>query len=345
MKKIYLCSLVLLTSGSLVAQTTTRLPLVEGLTSNTCGPCASWNGSYGPIIENNMPNDMNSPGIAVLKYQMDWPSPGTDPSFNDDANTRQGFYSTSGIPDWWIDGIANDGTQSQIDTRKATDAELFITSAYTVTGTTITVTVRIVPLVNLGSGNRLYIALANQSYSYSGGTNGETQFKHVVRKMLPNGSGTYLPALVANDTTEITQTYTYTVATGTPVQGSYDLWNSTFEVVAWVQKTTGTRQVQNASVAKMGSIGIEEGDNDEFGLVVFPNPGDEQSTVLFDAENENCSVVIFNNLGQVVFTREFGILSGRQRIEVDLSAFANGLYHVRIQSGQKTATSQLVIAR
>ena len=142
MKKYYMPVLGLLLAGSLSAQTTDRLTIIEGFSSNTCPPCQTWNAAYSPVLANNMPNDENAPGVAVLKFQMDWPSPGNDPSNNDDADTRRGFYGVSGIPDWKIDGDDNNGTQSQIDSYNAMPAELELEAAYTITGNDIEVAIR-----------------------------------------------------------------------------------------------------------------------------------------------------------------------------------------------------------
>lgn len=343
MKKIFtliaICGMALSSS----AQTTTRLPLVEGLTSNTCGPCAGFNNSYNPILSNNNPNDANSPGIAVVKYQMDWPSPGTDRSYNGDAEIRRSFYGTTGIPDWYIDGQYNGGSQSEINTAKANAAPLIINAAYTLTGTTIDVTVQIIPLVDLGNGNRCYIALANKQYNHTGGTNGESTFYHVMRKMLPNGAGSFLPNLLANDTFYVNQSYTYTVSS-LPAQGSFDFWNSTIEVVAWVQKTNGTKPVQNSTVVPEGILGIEEGDNDDFGMLMFPNPANESTQVVFDGNaEEESSIAVFNQLGEVVFQNNYGKLNGRQQIEINTSDLASGLYFVRINVGDQLATQSLII--
>lgn len=342
MKKIF--TLIALSGLALtsISQSTARLPLIEGLTSNTCGPCAGFNSSYNPIVANNNPNDANNPGVAIVKYQMDWPSPGTDRSYNGDAEIRRSFYGTTGIPDWYIDGQPNGGSQSEINSSQTSGAPCIVKAAYTLTGTTIDVTVQIIPLVDLGNGNRCYIALANKQYNHSGGTNGENTFYHVMRKMLPTAGGTFLPNLLANDTIYVNQSYTYNVSS-LPVQGSYDFWNANFEVVCWVQKTNGTKPVQNATIAPEGVLGVDEGDNDDFGMLMFPNPTTESAQVVFDGNaDEESSITVFNQLGEVVFQNNYGKLSGRQQIEINTSNLANGLYFVRINIGNQVATQSLI---
>lgn len=344
MKKFYLPALLLLGLGTANAQTTDRLVLIEGFTSNTCPPCATFNAAYSPILSNNAPNDEANPGVAVLKFQMDWPSPGNDPSNNDDADTRRSFYGVSGIPDYKIDGDDVDGTQSQIDSYSANPAELEIEAAYTITGNTIDINVAFTPLVDLGGGSRLYIALANKSYNYSGGTNGETSFSHVFRKMIPQDAGISLGFLTAGTEQTFNESYTYTLAGGTPAQDSYDLWDDQFEIVVWVQKSN-SKEVFNAAVASQGVLGVEEGDADDFGMLVFPNPVQDNATVAFDNNNEVVTLEVYNNLGQVVMTEQVTSMTGRQRVELNTTNLEAGMYFVKVQLGNKVSTTPLMVTK
>jgi hypothetical protein len=341
MKKLYISAIaILFSAASADAQTTPRTAIVEGFTSNTCGPCAGWNASYGPIIEANNPNTGN--GIAVLKYQMDWPSPGNDPSNNDDADSRRGYYGVSGIPDWFIDGDANDGSQSQINSYQANPSELLIETAYTITGNDLDIQVDVTPLVYLGAGARLYVAIANKEYNYSGGTNGESNFKHVFRKMLPAPNGAYMAPLTANVVQNYNYQYTYTV--GTPDQTNNNFWDNQIEIVVWVQKTT--KEVLNAGVAGIGVLGIEEGDNDDFGLVVYPNPASDVANFVFDGDGFNEVVVeVYNNLGQMVHNQNHGTLEGRQKLELNTTEFEAGMYFVKVLKGNTVATSSMLLAK
>ncbi len=345
MKKLYMPVIALLFTGAVNAQTTERLPLIEGFTSNTCGPCYSWNTAYSPVISANMPNDMANPGIAVVKFQMDWPSPGNDPSNNDDADTRRGFYSITGIPDWFIDGEANDGSQTQIDTYQNNPSELEIEAAFTLTGNTLDINVEFTPLVDLGGGARLYIALANKEYTYNGGTNGETEFHHVFRKMIPQDAGISLGFLTANTTQTFNESYTYSVASGTPAQDSYDLWDDQIEIVVWVQKSN-SKEVYNAAIAQEGTLGIVDGDSDDFGLALFPNPTNEQTSVVFDAiAGEQVSIAVYNTLGELVLTKNHDARSGRQRLMLNTAEFEAGMYIVKVQMGQSVATNPLMVTK
>lgn len=343
MKKFYLPALALVAMGmSSQAQTTDRLSLIEGFTSNTCPPCYSWNQAYTPILEANNPNAEGNAGVAVLKFQMDWPSPGNDPSNNDDADTRRGFYGVTGIPDFYIDGGANGGSQADIDNATAVPAELEIQAAYTITGNTIDVNVEFTPLVDLGGGARLYIAVANKEYTYNGGTNGETEFHHVFRKMLGNDAGISLGFLNANDTQTFNESYTYTV--GTPNQTNNNFWDDQIEIVVWVQRSN-SKEVYNAAIATEGTLGIADGDSDDFGLLLFPNPAQDVASVVFDGTGEDVVVEVVNSLGQVVVNEQYYNLVGRQRLQLDTDTYEAGMYFVRVQMGNAVSTTPLMIAR
>ncbi len=342
MKHIYTTFFALAIAGSVSAQTQ-RLTLVEGFTSNTCGPCAGWNNSYSPILEANNPNEGNTAGVAVLKYQMDWPSPGNDPSNNNDADSRRSFYGVTGIPDWKIDGEPNGGTQAEIDAANMVDSYLEIDAAYTLTGTTIDVELEFTPLADLGNGHYYFIALANKSYTYTGGTNGETSFKHVFRKMLPNAAGGWLASLDSGVTVTKSESYTFTV--GTPTQNDNNFWNADFEVVVFVQKKTGgSSDVLNAAVATEGALGIADGDSDDFGILLYPNPANEQTNLVFEGNgSDDVIVTVYDNVGKLVSSQNYGSLSGKQTINMTTSDMEAGMYHVNIQIGNRKANSTLVV--
>ncbi len=343
MKHIYTTLFALALAGAANSQTQ-RLTLVEGFTSNTCGPCASFNSSYTPILEANTPNEGNTAGVAVLKYQMDWPSPGNDPSNNNDADSRRSFYGVTGIPDWKIDGEAlAAGSQAEIDAANAVDSYLEIDAAYTLTGTTIDVEVEFTPLADLGPGHYYFVALANKSYNFSGGTNGETSFKHVFRKMLPSAAGGWLAALDSGVTVTKSDSYTFTV--GTPVQDDYTFWNADFEVVVFVQKKTGgSSDVLNSTIATEGALGIKDGDSDDFGILLYPNPTNDQANIVFDGNgSDDVIVTVYDNVGKLVMTQNHGSLSGRQTINMNTSDMEAGMYHVNIQMGNRKANSTLVV--
>jgi len=55
------------------------------------GPCAGFNSSFVPWCETHADD------ITLVKYQMDWPSPG-DPYYTEEGGIRKTYYGISAVP-------------------------------------------------------------------------------------------------------------------------------------------------------------------------------------------------------------------------------------------------------
>ena len=69
-----------------------RIPLFEHFTSNTCGPCASFNPGFQTLLDANNVNDMSNAKVGAIKYQVNWPG-SADQSFNADIGSRVSYYN------------------------------------------------------------------------------------------------------------------------------------------------------------------------------------------------------------------------------------------------------------
>jgi hypothetical protein len=72
-------------------------PLFEEFTSSTCSPCASFNSGFVPWC------GTNADDITLIKYQMNWPSPG-DPYYTEEGGVRRDFYGVGAVPDLYCNG-------------------------------------------------------------------------------------------------------------------------------------------------------------------------------------------------------------------------------------------------
>ncbi len=75
---------------------------------------------------------------------------------------------------------------------------------------------------------------------------------------------------------------------------------------------------------------------------LFPNPADNHLTIDLGSHNEEVQVNIADITGKVVYTT---LATDTQRVEVNTSEFAEGVYVVQIQSGDFIATKKLVIEK
>ncbi|NDC92393.1 MAG: hypothetical protein EB087_01605, partial [Flavobacteriales bacterium] len=193
MKKILLSLSVSLLVGASFSQQ--RLVLTESFSQASCGPCASQN----PALEALMV--ANPTKVVAVKYQVSWP--GVDPMNAQnptDVSARQGtYYNITGVPDRVIDGTNMDATQAAIDARYAVPSPVNMTVSHVMNSVSNTVDVIVTvtaPAVWNPSNTVMQLAMIERNITFTSapGSNGETAFHNVMRKMLPSPTGTAVTA-------------------------------------------------------------------------------------------------------------------------------------------------------
>ncbi len=200
MKHLTLTALAGLLSLSAFGQN--RLVLVEHFTQASCGPCASQNPALKVLL------DANPTKVVALKYQVSWP--GYDPMYlanPAEVDARVQYYGVTGVPNSVMDGSGPGSpgtivTQSTIDNRYNTAAPLNLTASHQWTPGYDSIQIGIF-IANAGTSTvssgaagslKLHVAIVEEEINYPSapGSNGETSFYQVMRKMVPNQSGTTL---------------------------------------------------------------------------------------------------------------------------------------------------------
>ena len=333
-------------SVNVASQSVQRKVLIEEFTSSTCAPCASYNSTFDPLLTSVNANGTGS-NIAAIKYQMNWPSPGTDPSYNPDGVTRRTYYGVSGIPDVFLNGRDPANSYSNNATNLTDEAAIpaFVTIDLNATysGSMLIVSGTVTPYAAFPGTHKLHIA-AVESYTYSGGTTSQSQYKFAQRKMMPNGSGITLTTLQDGVAQSFSQSYTF--AAGAPAQGNYNLWGAlaNVKVVAFVQNST-TKQVLQAAFVSQLAVGIDEANALDRRLTLFPNPTDGLMSLSFDLPSAtNVSFVVTDLAGKQVMASSRGFGSGEQRHNLDLSTLPNGSYLVQVSADGLTATRKVTVS-
>src|SRR3989338_59946 len=220
-----------------------RLVLAESFSQASCGPCAAQNPALTTLL------NANTTKIVSVKYKVSWP--GYDPMYNHnptEIDTRVDYYGISGVPDRVMDGTNMDVTQGAIDSRYAVTSPVSMTITHNIdpgfATADITVTIT-APAIWNPTNTVLQLAMVEKDIIFASapGSNGETEFHNVMRKMLPGTSGS---AVVASNFASAggSQTFTFTdVAIPSYI---YDLGELSF--VAWVQNNT-TKEVYQAGVS------------------------------------------------------------------------------------------------
>jgi hypothetical protein len=202
MKKVFTLTVILITLLLTFGTTNAgdRMMLVEFFTSSTCGPCASNNPIMTAFLLAQDPDK-----IASIGFHMNWPSPGNDPMYlhnPTDNNTRRSFYGVNAIPAGFFDGLisiplpySQTNLQSYFNSRKDILSPVTIIVRDSTYGDSVKVKVHVYcetylenPLVTMHMG----VIEENIHYSSPPGTNGETDFHWVMRKMLPSANGTQI---------------------------------------------------------------------------------------------------------------------------------------------------------
>jgi hypothetical protein len=77
---------------------------------------------------------------------------------------------------------------------------------------------------------------------------------------------------------------------------------------------------------------------------VYPNPNNGKFVVEFDLnQTQSADLMVFNNIGQIVSVNKFGKLQGINRVEMDLTDFATGIYHVNLITVNGVVSRRLLI--
>ena len=338
MKKLYFVAVGLLLSTLSYAQTT-RVPLHEVFSSSTCPPCV-------PANQNLEIIDAQANGsLKFVKYQMNWPGNG-DPYYNPDGATRKTYYGVTGVPYMVIDGTINRSAASYslsalnnyINTASSTLA-MSATLEYKAPRT-INAKVRIDALAETPGNNRVFIAIIEKKTTRNASTNGETEFHHVMQKMLPNGSGTFIGP-ITDLSAPILIDESYTFPSINKVEEFTDL-----AVVAWVQNYS-TKEIYQATYEQflLGTEGVVAKTNQIFSVNAFPNYG--QSKIYFNMLNtNNVQLEITDMTGKVVLKDDFGIiLSGEHDMVIKTGDLSAGIYLAKLKIGNETVVAKFPVIK
>ncbi len=240
LNKIVLVGILLLASASFGQ--VRRIVLMEVATNSGCGNCAVSN-----EIMNNFYKE-NFGGVISLRYHAAWPDI-SDPMYADnpvDNDARTNYYGVTYTPQYFMDGASKGAAddeermlsemQSELD--KGSPLWIDIYSNISPDSVKFTVSVKSFANFNIpGLKLRTSIIERLKHYDVPPGSNGETEFPDVMRKMLPDFNGLTLPPLSVGDSANYS--FAYPVASG---------WNwKDLAVVAWTQNDS-TKEVLQANI-------------------------------------------------------------------------------------------------
>lgn len=240
MKKIMclIIAILFLTTSVLTSQVR-KIVLMEEATNASCAPCAANNPTLQDFFESYYG------GVISVRYHAWWP--GSDPMYSlniTDNTNRINYYGISGVPNYMMDGTNNgvpgngEAMYNQMYERLPLQSPVKIYIDATVTVDSVYGIVAIKAFNNVTQSNlRLRIAVIERMkvYTTPPGTNGEKIFPDVMRKMVPDGSGTSISSISNEDS------LTFYFSTPTNAQ-----WNvNDLAVVAFLQSDASKEVIQS----------------------------------------------------------------------------------------------------
>ncbi len=260
-----------------------KLSIVERFTNASCGPCATINNAWYNAVTHEL---VNSGAISHIIYNGWWPGAG-DPMYllnQTDNTTRINYYGVNAVP--WIDVNGTTISTSQAALENAVNNGNASYSPFQITVAvnefsqsllkyTVTITRDPGDVTTFGNNVKLRFGLTEKTVAFSSppGSNGESVFYSVCRKMLPDAGGTLLTIPSPGESTDIVLEYVPTS------QFLSSVIMDSIRVVAFVQDDA-TKNIYQSFMAENYSSSVEQTSADVIGENTSPG---EFTTSVFNS--------------------------------------------------------------
>ena len=207
-----------------------RIPMIEHFSSSTCGPC---------VAVNQQMHTLTSQNEGKYTYTK-FPTSG-DPYNNFEVTQRVQDYGVTGVPNIFLDGRSKGSnylTQAMLDERLSAPAYADIRGAFSIEGDNIYVIADFMSYITLNNVVA-YITVNEKTTTRNTGSNGETEFHHILMKMLKSKTGNPV-SIKAGEYQRLEFTHNMSL---TNVEELNDL-----EVALWLQNPE-TQEIYNSHFA------------------------------------------------------------------------------------------------
>lgn len=282
--------------------------------------------------------------LVKVEYHLGLGGPDDDPLYFDnpvDANARAAFYGVTFTPYAFVDGRQGPGLLQAYANQSLRPADATIDTILT-SGSPdgpLTIDVQFTANSDLPPGTSVHIVVVEKVITAPqvAGSNGETTFKYVMKKMLPTARGTVFEAGIPNgDTRHVSVSW---------LPRAYDLAN--LAVVAFVQhEETGevfqARLLDAPQYLPTGVVtGIEPALADR--VRIYPVPANDELNVTLPATLRHPVVCrLFDAFGQEVATELYP--AGEMVRVFDTGRFADGVYVLQFETpGEPISRKKVMI--
>lgn len=371
MKKIYLTGAFLI-SGLMLSAQVARVPMFEIFSSSTCPPCKPASDIYNPLL------DEFEGQLAVVKYPMSWPGMG-DPYYMQEFDTRKNFYSVSGVPNLFTNGgeVGTSSLNSAYFEGLLEDEsflDLRLKFYIDKNAKKVYFNASLEALAEFTGGEyRLFMSINEKETFDNATTNGETEFHHICKKLLPDFSGDIglsLGETIADGTKYDTIGEFQFVGSYRLPSGANDAIDITtensleetddLEMMLWVNNMTNQEVVQAAIGVKVNSLselgvaggGVEPEDPtdprtwpvglnevSEIAFKVYPNPAHDVLNIKL-SEAADFTVTLTDLLGKQVIVRQFNSSNFKT---MDLTTLPDGVYMIKVETDNQQHFDRLIV--
>ncbi len=341
-----------------LTQNVQRQPLFEVFTGSTCPPCTPGNINFHSIID----TISNPDQFVFVKYQQDFPGTG-DPYVTQESLNRRAFYSINSIPrmenDGGWDGNASSFTYPIYQQTRSIPAQYIIDGTYSedTLSRTWSAKIRYSPLFD-AVGSVLQVAILEKTTFDNVKTNGETEFYHVMKKMLPTDDGTLLANIPASTWDSVSVSYTFNGNYRLPINGqAANMIDHTIEhsveefsdlkLVGWIEKPNPPFQVfQSQNFVKTSSTGIFEMSPFISSIDIYPSPASDYTQVdILLSGNEKIKLILMDATGKTIETRVIMATAGTTTERFELAGLSSGVYHMAVTDSKNNSFVKRIIVQ
>ena len=320
-----------------------RVVLIEQFTNSGCPICATHN----PAVNNFVA--ANGGQVVSISYHTSFPY--SDSMYFEnpiESNERVAFYNVVGVPYSIVDGNYYRNPSSVFGpvisttiTNRLNDApDYLITSIYNEIDVSANKIDAELVFTSLNANNindslqAMIVVIENtvlkSSYAGSPGANTETEYKYVMRKMIPGSAGTTLLNKNLSGTDTISFDWTF--------QNIKNI--NEVKVIAFVQNVN-TQEVYQAASFTPTILTSVNTPADFFSVNCFPNPATKILLIHTSGTRNEGQFILTNMIGQTIWTGKFN--SADKLVHIDVSQFPKGSYVLTVFDGMNTKHSKVIL--